>query len=336
MRESTETVSAPLNEQELTLQAALTAQPEDAETNYRMGLNLSITAPEAASQYFEAALSAAPSLEAQIERVTEALRLGELSDNPAYRLTLLGQAFGALQEWELALQALEQAVEEAPGYAEAWAYLGEAQHHNEMDGYRALDTALSLDPDSYSANLLMALYLRRSEAPNEALEYLMVAAQQDPNNLSLQEEIANTYAQAGDVEQGLAVLEENADTSPDQSEVWQMLASYCLNYDIKLDELGLPAARQALLLDDEDPTNHLLLGRAYLQGGDTAMAERFLRQAIELDPQYAEAYFYLGLLYLNQGDMQAAEDYLSQAYQLAPTEAVGLQAQQIIEQYFGN
>jgi predicted Zn-dependent protease len=181
----------------------------------------------------------------------------------------------------------------------------------------------------------MALYLRRNDSPAEALELLHIAAEQDPNNLSLKEDIANAYAESGDVEQGISVLVEAADASPDQSLVWQMLARLSLNYDIRLDEIGLPAARQAVLLDDEDPISNLLLGRCYLQVGNTDMAERFMWQAVQLSPDYAEARYFLGLLFLNQGNQTAAQEQLNLAYQLAPTDSIGLQALQVLEQYFG-
>ena len=111
------------------------------------------------------------------------------------------------------------------------------------------------------------------------------------------------------------------------------MARLSLNYDVKIKNVGLPAARQAVLLAEDDPTALLLLGRAYFQNGNITMAERFFAEASMLAPQSAESHYYLGLLYLNQGDLAAAEDHLSQAYQLDQTGSTGLQAQQILEQY---
>ena len=66
------------------------------------------------------------------------------------------------------------------------------------------------------------------------------------------------------------------------------------------------------------------------------MAERFFLEAVQFAPDLAEAHYYLGLLYLNQGDQAAAQNQLSQAYRLAPTEFIGLQALQVLKQYFGS
>jgi Tfp pilus assembly protein PilF len=309
--------------------------PDDPNANYRLGLVLAISNPEEALTFFEAASQLSSEYHQKITRITDAQHIGELSDNPAYRLTLLGQAYGAVEEWALALQALELATQHDPNYAEAWAYLGEAQQQNGQDGYLALDTALSLDPSSYSANLLMALYHRRNGSPEEALRLLLVAAEQDPNNLSLKEDIANAFAETGQVEDGLEILQTTATSSAGQILVWQMLARYCLAFDIQIIEVGLPAARQALLMDKQDPVNLVLLARGYLQTGDTTMAERFLWEALNLDPTSAEAHYYLGVLYINEGKDAAAQEQLQLSYQLAPFNSIGQQAQHLLEQYYG-
>jgi tetratricopeptide (TPR) repeat protein len=332
---STQSTSpTPLEKTAESYQAALVVNPSDPRSNYQLGLILAITSPEEAEAFFETAQATDPALAPLIKRVSDALRLGGLSENPAYRLTLLGQALGAIQEWPLAHSALQLAVEQDPNYAEAWAYLGEAQQQTGEDGFEALETSLAIDSQSYSANLLMALYWRRNGDPAEALQYLLVAEQQDPNNLLLKEDIANTYAEAGQVEEGLNILHELTTSHPDNSLVWQMLARLCLNYDLKVTDVGLPAARQAVLLAEDDPNALLLLGRAYFQDGNISMAERFFSEASLAEPLSAEPHYYLGLLYLNQGDLTAAEDHLSQAYQLDPDGIIGMQAQQTLEQYF--
>ena len=195
--------SADLTQAAAEWAAVLEANPHDPQANYQLGLILAITSPDEAGFYLDQAQASDPELTPNIKPVIDALRIGELSENPAYRLTLLGQALGALGEWQLASSALQRATEKDPGYSEAWAYLGEAQQQNGEDGFEALTTALNLESQSYSANLLMALYWRRNDAPAEALPLLLTAAKQDPNNLSLKEDVAYTYAELGEVETSL-------------------------------------------------------------------------------------------------------------------------------------
>ena len=115
-----------------------------------------------------------------------------------------------------------------------------------------------------------------------------------------------------------------------------MLARLCLKYDLKIKEVGLPAARQAVLLAEEDPKALLLLGRAYFQSGNLSIAIRFFNQASTLDPGSPEPHYYLGLLYLNQGNSDSAQAELELAYQLAPDDTLGQQALHTLEQFFGN
>ena len=115
-----------------------------------------------------------------------------------------------------------------------------------------------------------------------------------------------------------------------------MLARLCLTLDLKIEEEALPAARQAVLLADDDPDALILLGRTYFHTGNLDLAIRFLNEANLLDPDAPGPHYYLGLVYLNQGNSAAAQTQLTLAYQLAPTETIGLQALHTLEQYFSN
>ena len=64
-----------------------------------------------------------------------------MQNNEAYSLTAVAQAFARLAKWELSLAALQRAIELDPNYADAWAYLAEAQQQTGEDGKAALETA---------------------------------------------------------------------------------------------------------------------------------------------------------------------------------------------------
>ncbi len=51
-------------------------------------------------------------------------------------------------EWQLAERAFSQACQLSPEYAEAWAYLSQAQEQLGQDGLPALNKAIALEPDS--------------------------------------------------------------------------------------------------------------------------------------------------------------------------------------------
>ena len=140
-------------------QQALEEDPGNGSAHYQLGLIQSLINPEEAEDHLQQAIALDPGLEPSARKVLNALRQAKVVDDRAYQLTITGQAFASLEEWDLAQAALETAVELDPEYAEAWAYLGEIRQQtgsgNSLD---ALEEAISLDPDSYAANLFFSIY----------------------------------------------------------------------------------------------------------------------------------------------------------------------------------
>ena len=320
------------------LRLELEKDPQDASAHYQLGLILSITQREEAVDQLAQAANQDPSFEAGFTKLQDALRQSSTIQDPAYQLTVTGQALSALEEWFLAQAALERAVTLDPTYAEAWAYLGEAHQHTGQDnGLEALQTAISLDPESYAANLLMSIYWNRNATPMRSLPFLQTALKQDPNNLALLDNLAQTLVDAGMVESGFETLQELTDQSPEKPETWMMLARLSVENNIKVEEVGLPAARQAVLLDPESPAATLMLGRAYLLTENALLAERFFAKTIQLDPQMAAPHLYLAIIYLNQENREPAKPHLLEALTLAEADgdqAIADQAEKFLNLYF--
>ena len=57
------------------------------------------------------------------------IRTARLFDNPSYTMLIAGRQLASLGKWELASVAFQHAAVLQPGYADAWAYLGEARQH---------------------------------------------------------------------------------------------------------------------------------------------------------------------------------------------------------------
>lgn len=313
-------------------------QTGDPTEYYRQGLNLLLTSPEQAAEPLALAAEMDSTFSAQVSRLEAALRQVGAVDDLAYQHTIIGQALASVGEWTLAETALEQAVDEDPEYAEAWAYLGEVRQQTGYgDPLEALETALELNPDSYAANLFTSMYWKRNDQPERALDYLYTALEQDASNLSLQEDLAHTLVLAGQVEEGFQVIQTLLETDPENPEIWQMLARLSIENSVQISEVGLPAARQARVLEPDNPEATLLLGRAYMLDNDSLLAERFFIQAAAQAPDQAAPHFYLGLLYLNQEKFQSAQTQLKQTLQLAETSgesAIAAQASQILSQYY--
>ena len=315
-----------------------TQNPQDAEAHYQLGLLLLILDPDSAKNQLEQAETLDPTLTEQISRLKSALRQAGAVEDKAYHFTIAGQALASINEWSLAEIALEMAVTENPEYAEAWAYLGETRQQTGSPGsLDELQTAHAIKPDGFSVNLFLGIYYRRVGKPMVALPYLEKAAEQDPNSLSLQADLAQTEVETGQVSKAFERLYALVDSSPDDPVRWLMLARLSIENNLQIIQDGLPAARQASVFAPEDPQPIVLIGRAYLLMDQPLLAERFLLQAVELDPDLSEPHYYLGILYLNTNQSSSAENQLQITKTLAQSSGdpvFSILAEKLLEEYF--
>lgn len=315
-------------------QALTRLQPAEPEFSYRLALLLAATEPQAALAYLAQTADLDADLAENARRLERTIRLARLEDeDPAYLLTAVGRTLGALDEWALAALAFANATQANPQYAEAWAFLGEARQQQGLDGGSALQGAYELDPRSLAVNTLYALYWQRQGQGNRALEHLRQALEVAPDNPILLAGMATTVSALGKVQDALELFQLAVARSPRNPLYWRLLASYSIENEVQVAEVGLPAARRALLLAGEDAPALDLVGTAYMLLEDPVLAERFLRRAQAADPSYARAYLHLGLLYLAQGNTREARRQLEQAVALDPDSAVGRQAVEILDLY---
>jgi tetratricopeptide (TPR) repeat protein len=184
----------------------LAQNPDDATAHYQLGLITAITDPDEAVPHLDRAAQLDESLIDPVRELKNTLRRAAFAEEPAYRLVLVGQSLADLDEWGLAKEAFARATQEDPDYPEAWAYLGEAQYHTGEDGLAALEKALELNPNAFAPNAFMGLYQHRHGQPDLALVYLQTAADIEPDNPSLQEDIAAVLADLGNFTAALAHL----------------------------------------------------------------------------------------------------------------------------------
>lgn len=268
-------------------------------------------------------------------QIAQAIRVAELEGNKAYTLTALGQTLGGLGNWALSAEALENALAEDASYAEAWAYLGEAQQHLGQDGSEALLKARQLNPLSLAANLLQALELQRQGEHKEAKRFLLVAAQIDPQNPSVYVQLGHNLVLSGEIPAARTYYEQALTLAPQDVELWKILATYSLDNDIYVEEVGLPAARRALLLKPRDPDALVLMGRAiFLTSGQGAQAKSLFEQALEIEGEHLDAHLQLGLYLLGVSDLADAHYHLQEVLRHGLGSPEADLAVQILKDYF--
>lgn len=317
------------------LRQVVSQRPDLPEPAYRLGLLLAASQPELAPGYLQPAASLEPAYAATADELTRAITAATPSADPAYLLLVSGQTLARLDYWELASRAFEQAVRLNPEYAEAWAFLGQAHLQRGAEALPALQTALQLDPLSVAANSSLALYWRRQGQPEQALPYLQTALEQQPDNLLLHFDLGSLYAETGDLLTARQVLEAVAQRAPADPRPWQALVAFSLAYNVELETLALPAARQALAVASPVGAGRAAaldaLAQVYLRLGDLPLAERLLVAALAHDRANPAVNLHLGLVYSLQGRGAQAAGYLNRVLALAPDSAQAEQALRLLE-----
>lgn len=321
------------------LQALTSLRPADAALRYQLGLLLATQQPEIAMAHLAQAAELDHSLEAKAQTLIGRIRTASLSDDPAQTLFESGRALASIGEWNLAVEAFRQATVARPDFADAWAFWGEARQHVEDYSLNPvppleLEKALSLEPASLSANTLMALFYQRHARFDQAQEYLRKVTGLYPKNPALQVELGEALALGGDLEAALQAYQQAVALAPQDPAYHRQLAGFCIRYEYRLKEVGLAAARQAVLLDPQGPDSLDVLGQTLFILGDLDSAERFYLRALEAQPKHTSALLHLGLVYMLQGEPQRARQEWSLVISLAPGTSAAQQAQRLINNYF--
>lgn len=312
----------------------LELRKNNPQTNYQLGLLLAPTRAEEALPYLQQVTGEA-GLVSKARALEGAIRNVSHEPDIAYRQLQIGRMLGSLDEWDLAALAFETAIRANPGYAEAWALLGEAQYHLGRDGLPQLQYALELKPDSTLVQALLALYWRRQGKPQTAMGYLLAASEKEPQQAVWLVELGNTAAESGDDKTALAYFQKAVTLEPQSPLVWRTLAQFCLTQGVLIREEGLPAARQLLTLTPEDPVALDLMGAILLNLEDLESSERFLQLAIQHYPAFPDAHLHLGQVYLLMEQSDAAHYHLKRAFELSKEgDAIWRMAKRLLERNF--
>jgi Tfp pilus assembly protein PilF len=218
-----------------------------------------------------------------------------------------------------------------PDYGEAHALLGLALENLGKDPQPEYRLGVQLAPNSSTACLFYGSWLRRNHQPDLARVWLERAWRLQPGDSAIAAELATLDFSAGDIPTAEAALQLAVQIDPKSPAAWLALAEFYVRNEIRVEQSGIPAARQAVLLDPQNPNALELLGRAYYLLGDFTMAESLFRKAIALAPQSASLHANLGLTLQQLGDLPGAFAELTQAIQLDPGGETGRHAQEALD-----
>jgi tetratricopeptide (TPR) repeat protein len=323
-------------------QLLLDAKRGDVYARYRLGLLLTVLAPEQALTNLMLASSLDPETDPAVQTLRAALNLSATQPDASQQMVTIGRALGLVQEWDLSIAAFEKAITLNAENAEAWAWLGEAKQQTGdalsvskgQVGLVELDRAVTLDHTSVVVRALRGLYWNRQEKYSQMLAEYLLAAEYEPTNPAWQAEIGNAYIKRGDLVAALAAYQRATELAPDESTYWRLLAVFCAENGVHLEDVGLPAAQKAVQLAPNDPLALDALGWSYLSSGRYANAERTLLDVVARFPDHLSAHIHLAMTYLAQGNRAAAQDKLVYVQSVDLNGAYGEMAKQLLEQYF--
>jgi tetratricopeptide (TPR) repeat protein len=313
------------------LQKYVSSNSEDAMAHYRLGLLLTISDPQRALLELNSASELDPELGPAVETLRDALDLALQNSSASTRSVIIGRGLGLVNEWQLARAAFESAVELDERNAEAWAWLSEAEQQTGLANgdTTELEKALELNPDSPTVRGLRGLYFQRTGNFRQALNEFQAAAALEPKNPTWLVSVGEAYAKNGDLIRALESYRSATTLAPEDPNYWRLLAIFCAQNNVNINDLGVPAARQAVILSEDDATSLDVLGWLLILDASYDGAERMLKRALALDGQSASVHLHLGLLYLQTNNRASAYDHLIQARDLGNSDA-----EAILRQYF--
>jgi protein O-GlcNAc transferase len=313
------------------LQRSVEANPADASAHYRLGLLLASSEAGSALSHLLTAAQLDPAFDPAAQTLRTALNQASISESPSARFVLTGRGLGLVNEWALARAAFEAAVEADGNNAEAWAWLGEANQQTGVPeaGMAELDRAVALDSKSAAVRGLRGLHFQRLGNFRQALVEFQMAAALEPENPAWLVSMGEALAKTGDLIRALESYQSATALAPEDPLYWRLLAIFCAQNNVNVEDVGIPAAQEAVILAGGDPDSLDVLGWLLTLDAQHAEADRMLTRALELDPGHASAHFHLGLLRLQMEDRASAYDHLIQARDLGHPEA-----ELVLKQYF--
>lgn len=250
------------------------------------------------------------------------------------RWLLLGQAYGAAGVWDLAEYSFGQVVRLAPMNSQAWALLAESRQQQGKDGSRQITKALEIDPRSPSVRLAAALFYRRQSDFNRAIEMLGANITENPGEPLWYLEMGRTLAEAGSFEDALAAYQEAARKDPKGIDNRLAIVRFCVQYNYRVKDIGLPTARQAVKLSPESVDVLDSLGQVYFSLGNYPEARDIFERVLDKDEAFAPAWLHMAQLELAEGESLKAKEALEKVILLAGNSTESRLAARLLQQYF--
>jgi tetratricopeptide (TPR) repeat protein len=183
----------------------------------------------------------------------------------------------------------------------------------EKEAFRMLDRAVLLSPRNISLLFFTARTYFFADRFSDAKKLLERAFELAPDNINVLFLLGVIYADEAEVEKArlfLSILAEQEKTSCVVNFIWGILAAFEGNWTESL------AAFKLAFENEIFPELQYLIGCAYFQQKEEALALRHFQRTISLDRKYSDAWFMQAVIYHLQNDPERARNMLVNATEL--------------------
>ncbi|GAP20029.1 tetratricopeptide repeat protein [Leptolinea tardivitalis] len=264
----------------------------------------------------------------------QAMNDGIRTGDETMRWMAFGRAYGAAGQWDLAEYCLAKTVEITPDYAEAYGLLAEARQQQGKDGRPDIEKALQISPKSTVVRLLSAIFYRRQHAYTTAVGLLQENIDNEPDNPIWFQEMGQTLAEAGRLEEAEMYYQKAIDLTPTEVSRYLSAIKFHLQYEYRIDEAALPLALQAAALEPDRADTQDALGQVYFALGDLTKADAAFSTACQKDGRYVPVWLHIGQSAIARNNFAQAKDALLKVISMDKESTEGRVAARLLKQYF--
>jgi len=182
--------------------------------------------------------------------------------------------------------------------------------------------AIAMDPTLISTHMVIYSIRVAQEDYDSARLALQAAAEQDPSDLQVMEQMAWLASETGNLEESVRAYEAISAADPESVDAWVALGGLYAEQG-RLDQ-SRAAYQRVVELDPDNAYQTffnigvLIENKSVLTAADNKKVVAAFRKAVEIKPDYAEAWRRLAFASLRTGDMAVAREGLEKYVELAP------------------
>jgi len=142
------------------------------------------------------------------------------------------------------------------------------------------------------------------------------ALELDPNNAQALTNISAVAMEMHDWEKAIVVAKRAIDVGASSSIVHYNMGMSCLA--VGASDLAIEYLEKACIIDDQDPSNRLALGEAYVAKGELDKGISCWESILEGFPDHLDALYNLGLIYLQNHFGERSKEYFTKVLEISP------------------